>query len=158
MTEPVRILDWYRADTSARVRRILMVAPALMSFGGIVIAISFLSHQSQRVRVDAAAVGFVLIAASSVFTAATMYRILREDGSVTLRTDGVAVQSSGQETVVAWADLEAARWDLDQGALVLERRGAAPVVVAWTPAKISGPALAERLERDRQRAAMGLLR
>jgi hypothetical protein len=158
MPEPVRILDWYRPDTSARVRRILLVAPGLMSFGGLVIAVSFITRQPERVRVDAAALGFVLIAGSSVFTAATMFRILREDGSLALRTDGVVVQSAGRETLVGWSDLEAARWDASRKALILDRKGADPLVVAWSFAGISGPALAERLERDRLKAAMGLLR
>lgn len=158
MNEPVRIVEWYRPDTSARVRRILLVAPALMSFGGMVIAVSFVTHQPERVRVESAAAGFILIAGSAVFTAATMYRILREDGSLALRTDGVTVQSAARETLVLWSDLEGVRWDPAQRALVLERKGADPVVVTWSFARISGPELAERIERDRLKAAMGLLR
>ncbi len=86
-----------------------------------------------------------------------MQGILREEGSIALRTDGVAVQSGAGETVVAWSDLDAARWDEERGVLVLERRGAEPVVVPWRPARITGPGLAARIARDKQRAAMGLL-
>ncbi len=158
MSEPVRILEWYRPDTSVRVRRILIIAPALMSLSGVVIGLSFLTHQPEQVRTGAAAIGFVMVAGSAIFTAGAMHRILRDDGSLTLRTDGVSVQSSGRETLVAWADLESARWDSTRGVLVLERRGSESVLVAWSPARVSGPELAERIEHDRRKAAMGLLR
>ncbi len=158
MGDPIRILEWYRADTSARVRRVLVVAPALMTSSGVVIGLSFLTHQPEHTRTMAAAIGFAMVAGSALFTAAAMQRILREDGSLSLRTDGVSVHSAGHETFVAWTDLEGARWDEAAKALVLERRGGPAVTVAWSPARISGPALAERIERDRRKAAMGLLR
>jgi hypothetical protein len=158
MSNRVAIIDWYRADDSRRMRRVLVTGATCLTMGGLVIAVSFLTHQPERIREYAAAIGIVLVAGSAAFTAVRMQAILREDVSVVLRTDGVAVQAGPSETIVPWADLDGARWDEARGALILERRGAEAVVVSWRPARISGPALAARIERDKQRAAMGLLR
>jgi hypothetical protein len=158
MTEPLRILAYYRADTSVRVRRILILGPALMSFGGMVIAISFLTHQPERVRTLSAAAGFVLIAGAAILTAATLQRILRDDGYLAIRTDGVVVQNASQETLVLWNDLAEVRWDAPGRTLVIGRTGGEPLVVAWSFARISGPELADRIEQDRRKAIMGLLR
>jgi hypothetical protein len=154
----VVIVDWYRADDSKRMRRVLVTGAACLTLGGLVVAVSFLTHQPARIREYAAVLGVVLVAGSAASTAIRMQAILREDVSVVLRTDGVAIQAGPDETIVPWGDVERARWDEARGALVIERVGAEAVVVAWRPAHISGPALAARIERDKQRAAMGLLR
>lgn len=158
MADRVVIVDWYRADDSKRMRRVLVTGATSLMLGGLVIAVSFLTRQPERIRELAAAAGIAVVAASAAFTAVSMQGILREDVSVALRSDGVVVQAGSNETIVVWTDVLVARWDEARGALVIERRGAEAVVVAWRPARISGPALAARIEREKQRAAMGLLR
>ncbi len=151
-----RMIAFYRADTRARVRRVLLTGPSALTLGGLVIAVSFLAHQAYELRVASAAVGFVLIAGGAGYTLLGMQRILRDDVYVALRTDGVAIQSSVGETLIAWEALEGARWVPDPGALVLERTGAPPVVVERSFARIAGPALAEQIRAARRRVAMGL--
>lgn len=86
-----------------------------------------------------------------------MFRILRDDAYLAIRTDGVVFQASSRETLIAWSELARARWDEAQGGLVLERREGEALVVARRFAGIAGPALAEKVERARRRASMGML-
>jgi len=154
----VRILDWYRADPAARMRRVLIIGSATLTLGGVVIAVSFLTRQPRAVRVDAVLAGIALVAGGAAFTSAGMQRILREDAYVAIRTDGVALRSGGRDATVLWDELERARWDAARAELVLERRDGAAHAVPAPFAGIDGPALAERIEHERRRAALGLMR
>jgi hypothetical protein len=154
----VVIVDWFRADNSRRMRRVLLIGASSMLVGGLVIAVSFLTRQPEHVREVSAGVGIVLVAGSALFTTLGMHAILRDDVAIVLRTDGVVVQSGAVETAVPWADLASARWDDARQELVLERRGAPALVLGWRPARISGTDLAARIGREQQKEAMGLLR
>jgi hypothetical protein len=158
MTEALRILAFYRADTSARVRRVLIFAPVAMTLAGMVIAVSFLTHQPERVRVMSAALGFAMVAGTGIMTALVLQRVLRDDGYLAIRTDGIVVQAAARESLVPWAELAEARWDEPGRTLILARSEGPPVVVAWSFARISGPELVDRIEQDRRKAKMGLLR
>jgi hypothetical protein len=158
MGEGPRIVEWYRADSWPRMRRILLVGPALLTLGGLVIAVSFLTHQPRAVRVDAAALGFVLVAGGAIFTMVGMQRILREDLYLALRSDGIVVHSSAGETLVPWDELREARWDEVRAELVLLCAGAEPIVLARPFAGIGGRDLAARVAAVRRKAAMKLLR
>lgn len=158
MPDRVVIIDFYRADNWGRMRRVLVTGATGVTLGGLVIAVSFLTHRPERMREYAAALGIALVAASAAFTSLGMQGILREDVSVVLRSDGVAVQAGAKETLVTWAELQAARWDEERGSLVIERFGGEALLVGWRPSRITGPGLAARIVRERQRAAMGLLR
>jgi hypothetical protein len=155
------ILSFYRADSWPRIRRVLLVGPTILTFGGLVVAVSFLTRQPRDVRTAAAALGFVLVAGGAIFTVLGMQRILRDEVYVILRSDGVVLQQhagrGAGETLVAWDDLERARWDAGRAALVLERKHGEPVVVARAFARIRGPDLAAQIEQSRRRAAMGFL-
>jgi hypothetical protein len=87
-----------------------------------------------------------------------LQRILRDDGYLAIRTDGIVVQAAAIETLVPWAELAEARWDEPGHALILARAAGQPLVVEWSFARISGPELVARIEQDRRKAAMGLLR
>ena len=158
MSDRAVIVDWFRADNSKRMRRVLVTGATSMLSGGLVIAISFLTRQSEHVRELSASFGIVIVAGSAAYTSFSMRAILREDSSISLRTDGVAFQVGSDETLVPWPEVTSATWDDARQALVIERVGAAAVVVPWRPARISGPDLAARIARDKQRASMGLLR
>jgi hypothetical protein len=153
-----RILAFYRADPWARMRRVLFVGPSALTLGGLVIAVSFLTHQPSAVRVDSAAAGFVLIAGGAIYTMAGMQRILRDDLSLVLRTDGVVVQSAAAETLIAWDELTGARWDSSRAELVLERARGEPLVLARPFARIAGPELAANIASTKRKVAMNLLR
>ena len=156
MPPPPRMLDWYRADSWPRMRRVLVVGPAVLSLGGLVVAVSFATRQPAFVRDFADIAGLLLVAAGALVTMAGMHRILRDDSYLSIRTDGIMVHAAARETFVPWDDLVGARWDESRPALLLERRAGEGVVVAHRFAHIAGPALAERIEQARRRAAMGM--
>jgi hypothetical protein len=153
---PEVILDWYRTDPWPRMRRLLIAGPALLSLGGLVVAVSFATREPQEVRSAAAVVGLALVASGASVLLAGMFRILRDDAYLAIRTDGVLLRSPSRETLLLWSDLARARWDAKLGELVLERKGGEPIVAGGRFARIAGPALAEKLERARRRAAMGM--
>ncbi len=153
-----RIVEWYRADPWPRMRRFLLVGPTLLTLGGIVIAVSFLVHLPRDVRVDAAALGFLFVATGATVTMVGMYGVLRDDIYLALRTDGLAIKSDGVETLVAWDDVRAARWDASRAALVIEREGGEPLLFDRPLAGVKGAALPEVIERTKRRIAMRLVR
>jgi hypothetical protein len=152
------IVAWYRADAWPRIRRVLLVGPTALTLGGMVVAVSFLTHAPRDARTAAAVAGFVLVAGGAIFTVVGMQRILRDDALLAIRTDGVMLQSRHGEAFFAWDELAAARWDAARAAVVLERTGADPALVATRYAGIAGPELAARIEQSRRRAALGMLR
>ena len=156
MPEAPRILSFYRVDPWRRIRRVLLLGPGALATGGLVIAVSFLTRQPLGVRVDAAAVGFVLIAGGALYTLAGMHRILRDDLVLSLRTDGVMLQSEGRETLVAWDELTRVRWDPGPAELVLERASGEPIVLVRPFARITGRELADRVATTKRRLAMNL--
>jgi hypothetical protein len=155
-----RILEWYRADPWPGMRRVLVIGPAILTLGGLVIAVSFLSRVSHDVRVDTATAGFILITSGALATIFGMGSILRDDSYVALRTDGLAVRRAGRETLVAWGTLVAARWDPARSEVVLERADAdgPPIAFAGGFARATGAEVAERIEQTRRRAALNMLR
>jgi hypothetical protein len=178
MDPDVRIVDWYRIDNWPRMRRVLVVGPALLSLGGLVMAVSFSAHEPGPVRAVAALVGMAIVASGAGTTLAGMYRILRDDSYLAIRTDGLAMRLGAVETLLPWAELSRARWDAALAHLVLERSEPPVVerseqrnversaevmvdrreslVVTRRFAGVGGPALAERIERARRRASMGM--
>jgi hypothetical protein len=156
-----RVVAFYRADDWMRMRRVLLVGPAALTLGGLVISASFLGRLPRDVGAGVAIAGFALIAGGAVYTLLGMHRILREDAYLALRTDGIVVRSATPpgEVFVAWDDLAAARWDDARAALVLERGTSEPPLVVSQPfARITGPDLAEHIRGTKRKVAMNLLR
>src|SRR5579875_2635111 len=138
-------------------RRVLVAGPAVLTLGGLVIAFSFLTHQSHAVRFQTGAFGFILIAAGALTTTIGLHHILRDELFLALRSDGVAIQSPAGETLVEWDDLRDARWDAGEAELVLEREAGDPIVLSRPFSRIAGRALAERILAIKRKAAMNLL-
>jgi hypothetical protein len=155
---PPRILEWFRADPWPGMRRVLIAGPSLLTLGGMVIAVSFLSSVSREVRIDTSAAGFALIGGGALVTMFGMGRILRDDSYVALRTDGISIRVGGDETFVPWDAVKGVRWDPSRSVLVLERDGAPPIAVERGFARTPGPAVADRIEQTRRRAALNMLR
>lgn len=155
--EPPRIVAWYRADPWPRMRRVLLTGPAVLALGGLVTAAAFLARLGD-LRPAATLAGILLVAAGAIFTVVGMSHLLREDASLALRTDGVAVRAGGVETLVPWDDLAGVTWDAPRGELTLERAGGGPVTIVPRFAEVAGEALADRILQTRRKAAMGLLR
>jgi hypothetical protein len=137
-------------------RRVLLVGPSILTLGGLVIAVSFLTRQPADVRLAAALAGFALVFGGAAFTLLGMHRILRNEVSLVLRTDGVFVQSATSETLVLWDDLGEVRWDPQAGSLVLETTAGEALVVARPPARMAGPELVAKVLQLKRRAAMNL--
>jgi hypothetical protein len=137
-------------------RRVLLVGPTILTLGGLVIAVSFLTRQAPDVRTTAVVAGFALVIGGATFTLAGMHGILRREVSLVVRTDGVFVQSASAETLVPWDDLLAVRWDAGAAALILERSSGEAIVVARPPARMAGPELAARVLQHKRKAAMNL--
>ena len=154
---PAVILDWYRTDPWPRMRRLLIAGPALLSLGGLVAAVSFATRQPQGVRSAAAFVGLALVASGASMLLGGMFRILRDDAYLAIRTDGVVLRSPSREMLVVWSEIARTRWDARFGELVIERTEGEPIGAGRRFAGIAGPALAEKLELARRRAAMGML-
>jgi hypothetical protein len=154
----IRIVDWYRADPWPRMRRTLLTGPAGLTLGALAVAVSFLTSSSQELRAYAAGSGLALVAGAAIFTVASMHGILRDEAYLAIRTDGVILQYASQQTFVGWDALARARWDAMRNELVLDRAFGGPLVIGRAFARISGPALADRIEHARRKAAMGLLR
>jgi hypothetical protein len=154
----VRILAWYRVDPWPRMRRVLVAGPAALSLGGLVVGVSFATREPRDVRSMAVLLGLGLVAGGAGFTLAAMFHLLRDDAYLAIRTDGVVVHASQRsaETLVAWADLSRVRWDERRLELVLERANGDAVVMNRMFARISGSALAEKIEQARRRMSMGL--
>jgi hypothetical protein len=151
------ILDWYRTDPWPRMRRVLVAGPGLLSLGGLVVAVSFAAREPPGVRSAAAVLGLVLVASGAGLTLAGMFRILRDDTYLAIRTDGVVFRAASRETLLVWSELARARWDGPRALLLLEREEGEPVVVARRFAGIAGPELAGKIEQSRRRALMGML-
>ena len=150
------IIEWYRADSWPRMRRVLLTGPVILTLGGLVIAVSFLTHQPLETRMLATVVGFAFVTAGAATTLLGMHRILRNEVSLVLRTDGVLVQSASLETLVPWDDLVSVHWDPQAACLVLERSGGEPVVVARPHSRMGGPELAARVLQQKRKVAMNL--
>src|SRR5580692_5606218 len=91
-----RIVEWYRADPWPRMRRALIIGPAVLTLGGVVVAASFLTYQPLNVRIGAAVLGLALVLSGALFSVMGMQRILRDEVSLALRTDGVALRVGGR--------------------------------------------------------------
>jgi hypothetical protein len=153
-----RIVEWFRVDPWPRIRVVLLTGPVVLTLGGLVIAVSFLTRASRDTRIEAAIAGFVLVASGALTTFIGMQRVLRDEVFLALRTDGLVVQTRQGETFVTWDDLEEARWDGGRGLLLLTRADASVVTVGERFAGIDGKALADRIRMTKRRAAMNLLR
>jgi hypothetical protein len=156
-TEPgPRIVEWYRVDPWPRMRPFVFIGPGLLTLGGLVVGVSFVTHQPADVRFAATVIGFVLVGGAALVTMVGMSHILRDDAYLAVRTDGVALRLQALDVLVPWGELGAVRWDPGRAELVLERDGAEEVRTGCRFARISGKELAERIGRAKLRIAMKL--
>ena len=141
------MVEWYRADPWPSIRPVLLVGPPLLTLGGLVVAVSFLTHQPREVRVVAAVAGLALVAGGALFTMISMHWTLRDDTYIALRTDGVVIQSAGSEVLIAW-DGSPAKHGLGSlaGQSSSGERQARVVILGRPFARIAGPALALRVK------------
>jgi hypothetical protein len=154
------IVDWYRVDNGPRMRRVLIAGPSLLSLGGVIMGVSFLTREPYAVRACAAIFGIAVVAMGGALTMGGMYRILRDDTYLAIRTDGVLLRTAATgdsaEVLVPWDGLTRARWDRDRAVLVLERKEGEALEVATRFAGMAGQPLADRIEQARRRVSLGI--
>ncbi len=117
------IVSFYRIDPWVRMRRALTFGSTMVTLGALVMGVSFLTHQSEHVRMIAAMCGIgtvVLGAASAVFG---MQRVLSDDRCIVVRTDGLVSQVNGAETFMEWDSIASIRLEAASSTIVVERRG-----------------------------------
>lgn len=152
------LLEWYRPDQTRRVWRVLLAGAGIMTAGGLVMAISFLTHQREAVRTYAAVVGIVLTVCGGLTTVLGMTRILADDRYIAVKLEGLVVALGGDERHLAWGDLERIRFDDESHLLLLEPREGDAIAVDTKFAGKTGPDLAQRLDELRRKASFGVLR
>jgi len=154
------IVSFYRIDPWVRMRRALTFGSTMVTLGALVMGVSFVTHQSEHVRMIAAMCGIgtvVLGAASAVFG---MQRVLSDDRCIVVRTDGLVSQVNGAETFMEWDSIASIRLDATGGAIVVERRGehAALRMAGGTFRGFTSATLAVELDGMRRKASFGMLR
>jgi hypothetical protein len=152
------MLEYYRVDSTRRVVRALVIGPALLLAGSLILAAAIvIGRHSEVFRWIVAAIGAVCTVGGPVFVIAALHRILREEAYLALRTDGILYHRGLERDLATWDSLEHVRWDPDARVLRLERRQGEPWLIAERFAGIDGPALAKRLDEVRRKAGFGLL-
>lgn len=152
------ILEWYRVDQTARIRRVLGAGAGILTFGALVTSVSFLADQRAFVRGAASVVGILCCIAGALTAVIGMYRALRDDAYLTVRADGILYHAATPpETFIAWADLVSVRFDEARGAVVFERREATEILAERPFAGTTLADLAKRLDDLRRKAAWNLL-
>jgi hypothetical protein len=157
-SRPAHIVEWYRVDQSRRIRRVLGVGATLVTIGGLVVGLSFLTRQRHDVGVVEAFVGLLWVAAGSLQTVVRLQRVLRDDAHILLRTDALAMQAGTSEIAVAWDDIASARWDEQRTAVIVVRSSGEELVLDRPFAGIEGPQLVRRIEDAQRKSRFNLLR
>ena len=153
----MRILDWYRVDRSAPMRRALAWGACLMAAGSLVIGLSFLARQPVSVRWLAAAVGFVSIVSAPIVALLGLRNGLREDRYIAVLPEGVWLHLEGDGCVVQWDTLARVAFDADHDALVFSLRAGDELRVERRFAGVTNRDLAARLDTARRKASFHLL-
>jgi hypothetical protein len=117
-----QIVTFYRADPAPRMRKVLVPAATLVTIGGLVMVISFLTRQRDDVRILAACIGVVCIVTGSGSAVIGLRRLLADDWCIVVRTDGLMAQLGREETFVPWGDIERIWFDAGPRAIVVDRR------------------------------------
>jgi len=154
------IVSFYRVDPWVRMRRALIFGSTVVTLGALVMGVSFVTHQSEHVRMIAASCGIGTVVVGAVSAVFGMQRVLSDDRCIVVRTDGLVSQVNGAETFMAWDSIASIRLEAGGGAIVVERRGdhaelrmQGGTFRGWTSAT-----LAVELDGMRRKASFGMLR
>jgi hypothetical protein len=151
------IVEWYRVDQSARIRRVLVVGAAILTAGGVVVGGAFLTHQGEDLQRVAACVGVVLTVSGAAFTAFAMQRILAVDAYLALCKTGVLAKLGGEEVYFPWEDILGVTWDETRRAILLELRPGLEKAAFAFDAPLAGMPpreLARRFDHARKKAGL----
>ena len=161
---PRPYLAWYRPAVMARLVRIALTAAVVMTLGMALLGVGLWSPRlAPAARPFALIVGGVATLFGPVSMILRLHRLLmREDGYLGLRADGVEIHLSDPPTFFAWDELVGVSVGAAalgaEGPIELHLRTGGVVCVAQEFTGASRAAIARELETTRKRAGLGLIR
>jgi hypothetical protein len=144
------MLEWYRADRSQRIQRVLVLASMLVTVGAVVGAAAI------RWGHGLAFVALVLVLSGGMSAILGLRGEMRQERWLALRTDGLVYSRAGRTRRMPWrfiADVRA-----EGASLVIVLRSGKRIEIRDRFAGTTRVALSESIARTRQRAELGLLR
>jgi hypothetical protein len=152
-----RLIEWYRADQTRRIRRALVVGSGILTFGACVMALSFLTRQPEAARQTAAVFGLVTTVFGALTAIIGMARALSTDTYLAVSAEGVTLHVEKDETFMAWDDVERIHFDAPREAVVFSLRAGGEVLSLTAFAGTDRKALASRLDGLRRRSDFHML-
>lgn len=143
------MLEWYRADRSQRIERVLVLASMLVTVGAVVGAAAI------RCGHGLAFVALVLVLSGGVSAILGLRREIREERWLALRTDGLVYSRAGRTRRMPWRFIEQVR--AEGPTLVIVLRSGKRIEIRDRFAGTTRAALSESIAQMRRRAALGLL-
>jgi hypothetical protein len=143
-----RMLAWYRADRSSRLRRVLVMASMLVMTGATVGAAGL------RWGHGLAYVALALVVAGGVTAIAGLWRELREERWLALRTDALVYAHAGTTKRVRWKHVAEAK--IEGPMLVLVLRSGKRIEIKDRFAGTTRASLRDRIEQECRRDALGI--
>jgi hypothetical protein len=100
------IVSFYRVDPWVRMRRALIFGSTVVTLGALVMGVSFVTHQSEHVRMIAASCGIGTVVVGAVSAVFGMQRVLSDDRCIVVRTDvhGVGFNRLDPSRSGRWCD------------------------------------------------------
>lgn len=151
------LLEWYRADSSRRLRKVLGIGAGVLTSGALLTGLSFASHQHETLRNSAVVIGLLCTMGGALVAVIGLQRILAEDAYIAVRTDGILVHLGAHEEVLAWSDMERIRFDPARAAVVFTRRDGGELVIQRPLSGATHETLAPHLDSLRRKAEWNLL-
>jgi len=145
---PVRMIEWYRADRSARIRRVLVLASTFVAAGASVGAAAI------RWGHGLAFVALALVVSGGVTAIAGLRRELMEERWLALRTDGLVYAHDGTTKRMPWKFIDDVA--IEDGVLVVTLRSGKRIEIRERFAGTTRATLVEHIARARMRAQHGL--
>lgn len=150
-------LESYRVDTTSRAWPILVPGAIMTTIGAVLICTSFVARGVLMHREEITYLGVACMAFGPLLATLGMRHLLTHDDEyLAVLERGMLVHVSDAEDFVPWADLTHVTWDAARGAILFERRGADALVVMRT-FKLTGDALAARIDELRRKASFNLI-
>lgn len=143
-----RILEWYRADRSARIQRVLVTASAFVVTGALVGAAAI------RVGLALGVVALVLVVSGGATAIFGLRRELMEERWLALRSDGLVYARDGTTRRMPWRFVEDVR--VEGRVLVVTLRSGKRVVIKERFAGTTRAHLRERIAQEQRRSALRL--
>ena len=152
---PPPTIEWHRLDRTRPVRRVLVLAAFLVTFGATFVGAAFMTRLDESTAHTVALGGACMMLMGLVLAVGSALVMVQEDSYLAVRKDAVVLHwSREREDTVAWAELAAIEVDAEKRALVLTTRGGERH--EWE-AGARAKELADRLADARAKAAHGLL-